>query len=211
MAADPNAGGSKMPSLFSWKVLPWVILALSLGLNLFFVGGHVYGRHVAKEIVKKERPQLARYLERRKEVRKRVRAAMRDLNLSKEQRREFRMMRRDLAQSGRELRRKNRAPMGRLWDEFETGAPDRTKVEKLLREMADNRYAFQLEATLKAAEFMASLSPEQRKKFAVIARERNIFARLGGPNKGRGKRKDRKPAGEAGGAGGTGADPRKED
>lgn len=211
----PGGTARKMPRLFSWKVLPWVILAVSVALNVFFVGGHVYGRHVAKEIIKKERPQLAQFLERRREMRKRIRTAMRDLDLSREQRQEFRQMRRDLAQSGRQLRRKNRVPMGKLWSEFESGTPDQTKVESLLREMADNRYAFQLEATRRASGFMAKLTPEQRKKFAVIARERDIFARLGGPNRGRGKdgkRKDRKPPPDgAGTSGGTGGDPRKED
>ena len=82
-----------------------------------------------------------------------------------------------MAQSGRELRQKNGAPLGKLWAEFETGKPDDVKVETLLREMADNRYAYQLEATRLASRFMGTLTPEQRTKFATLARERKIFAR----------------------------------
>ena len=28
--------------VFSWRALPWVLFAISLSLNVFFVGGHYY-------------------------------------------------------------------------------------------------------------------------------------------------------------------------
>ncbi len=213
-----ESGGDKsrkFPGVFSWKVLPWVILVLSVGLNVFFVGGHYYGRHVAKQIIGKENPRLADRLERKREMRRKLRRAIRDLNLTEEQRTAFREMRRTMAQSGRDLRQKNRAPLGKLWAEFETGKPNDVKVEALLREMADNRYAFQLEATRLASRFMGTLTPEQRTKFATLARERNIFARFERGRDGRGSRQ-RQGGTDAGQKpppiSGTGSgDPRKEE
>ncbi|MDJ0948902.1 MAG: periplasmic heavy metal sensor [Alphaproteobacteria bacterium] len=161
---------AKVPRAFSTRILPWVLLTVSLALNAFFVGGHVYGRYYAEEVYG---PAVASRL------RDDARQAFARVGLQPEQRTAFRDLRRRLAGRGRELRSKSRETMEELWREMSSEAPDQARLETMIRSMADNRLTFQLEATRLAQEFMTTLTPEQRERFLEAARPR--FLRLFGP------------------------------
>lgn len=151
--------------LLSHRALPWALLAVSLALNVFFVGGHVYGRYYAHEFYRAGHWHRG----------ERVRAGIERMNLSDEQRQAFRQMRKDVRERGRSLREANRDHRQALWREMAAESPDDQTIEGLLRSMADNRLAFQLEATRMARAFMAGLSPEQRAAFVEMARRHRVF------------------------------------
>ena len=164
----------KLPRAFSAKALPWVLLTVSLALNAFFVGGHVYGRYYAKEIYGAS--------ELRKDRSERRQAMMERLGLKAEQQQAFHDMRRAMRQHGRALRDKTRPTMEALWREMMTEAPDERRIDALLQSMAEDRVAFQRQTTRLAHDFMAKLDPEQRTAFAEMAKAK--LMRLG-PGSGR--------------------------
>jgi len=165
----------KLPRAFSAKALPWVLLTVSLALNAFFVGGHVYGRYYAKEIYGAS--------DFRKHRAGRRQAMMERLGLEADQQQAFRDMRREMREHGRNLRDQVRPNMEALWREMMAEAPDERRIDTLLQSMATNRVAFQRQATRLAREFMAKLNPEQRTAFAEMAKAK--LMRLG-PGSGRG-------------------------
>ncbi len=165
----------KLPRAFSAKALPWVLLTVSLALNAFFVGGHVYGRYYAKEIYGAS--------DFRKHRAGRRQAMMERLGLEADQQQAFRDMRREMREHGRTLHDKNRSDMEALWREMMAEAPDDRRIDTHLQSMAANRVAFQRQATRLAREFMAKLNPEQRTAFAEMAKAK--LMRLG-PGGGRG-------------------------
>lgn len=166
-----------LPPAFSAKVLPWVLLAVSAGLNLFFVGGHVYGRYYAEHVYGPARIDRPLRPHEPAEMAARRHRFVERLGLNDDQRKVFGKLRDELIQHGRTLREQNREPMAALWRELQSDKPDSKHIEALLRKMSDNRFAYQLEATKIAREFMAALNPEQKERFVAMARERNIFAR----------------------------------
>lgn len=165
----------KLPRAFSAKALPWVLLTVSLALNAFFIGGHVYGRYYAKEIYGAS--------DWRKHRTGRRQAMMESLGLAADQQAAFRDMRREMREHGRTLHGKNRSDMEALWQEMMAEAPDDRRIDSHLQAMAANRVAFQRQATRLARDFMAKLNPEQRTAFAEMAKAK--LMRLG-PGGGRG-------------------------
>lgn len=160
---------TKSPHPFSARALPWVLLAVSVALNVFFIGGHVYGRYYAEKFHGPDRRAAD-------SQHRRVGPAER-LKLDTAQRTAFREMRRSMRAQGKKVRAANTAPMDALWQEMSSASPNDTQIETLLRSMADRRFAFQVEATRFARDFMAKLTPDQRTRFIKMARRRNIFAR----------------------------------
>lgn len=163
--------------LVTHRALPWALLAISLALNVFFVGGHVYGRYYGHEF---HRAGGWHH-------RDRARADFERMNLSDPQREAFRQMRKDVRERGQALREANREHRQALWQEMAADSPDAGKIEGLLRGMADNRLAFQLEATRMAREFMAGLAPEQKAAFVEMARRHRVFG--GGRRRGDDRRR----------------------
>ncbi len=147
------------PRVFSWQTLPWFLLALSLTLNVFFVGGHVYTRAL-----------LDRVSEAKSE---RARFAAERLGLDPAQQQEFKALRRKIRARRRDYRVRNREHLRVLWSEIAKPTPDETAVDARLRALADNRYAFHKDTAAFARDFLANLGPDQKKAFLDISQRRN--------------------------------------
>ncbi len=136
-----------------------IALALSLALNLCFIGGVAYSHWVAAE-----RP--AATPERRLEV------LAERLELKPEQMPHYEDFRRALRRSQGALGVQDAPLMRQAWDELRKSPPDPQVVQQLLDEMAMHRHAFQVDAAAALIHFMAVLTPEQRDILAKTVLDR---------------------------------------
>jgi Spy/CpxP family protein refolding chaperone len=131
-----------------------VLLALSVALNLFFVGGAFWIRlHPATVLSFQER---------------RFQRMARELDLAPQQRDGFdryvAAMRVRTAQMHQQL-----APLyAAAWEEMAKPQADEAQVMRLFDEATAKRREFQREATSQTLAFLAVLSPAQRAKFLAI-------------------------------------------
>jgi len=147
-----------LPSIFASRTLPWVLLALSVALNAFFIGGHVYTRSLSHRLGGAGEERASALAGR--------------LGLNDEQRTAFRDSRRAVGPKLRELRAEARPHVNKLWDEMAKPQPDEAVIDAELKTIGDMRLGFEREALASARTFMKSLTPEQRRSFADYARER---------------------------------------
>ena len=135
--------------------LIWIALALSLTLNVFFIGGLV----LVKLSMHPPLPPIER-----------MQRLGRALNLNDDQRMAFDQFVRVIRLRGRFARETNQPLLDRAWTEVSKPSPDEDTLAKLGTEISKNRQAFQQEATTALIAFVKTLSPEQRTKLAEIAR-----------------------------------------
>jgi uncharacterized membrane protein len=147
-----------LPSIFASRTLPWVLLALSVALNAFFIGGHIYTRSLSHRLAGPPQERTSALAER--------------FDLNDQQRTALRDSRRAVGPKLRELRLEARPHVNKLWDEMAKPQPDEAVIDAELKTIGDMRLGFEREALASARIFMKTLSPEQRKSFADYARER---------------------------------------
>jgi uncharacterized membrane protein len=135
--------------------LVWVALALSLTLNVFFVGGLTWMKLSA-------RPNLTP-IERMEHV-------VQALNPTDDQRLAFEQFLRVVRLRGRFLRETNQPLLEKVWAEMAKPTPDDDAVAKLSAEVDKNRQAFQQELAGALQGFIKTLSPDQRVKFADVTK-----------------------------------------
>ena len=135
-----------------------VVLALSLALNIFFIGGLVYTKIVMEHW---RRPPLL--------------ALANELKLTPDQRKTFREFAQAVRTGGMALREANSKLGAQIWDELSKPQPDQDKIAQVLTQVADNRRNFQAIVAKALLPFLESLTPEQRAKFIEIAKRRQDF------------------------------------
>lgn len=134
--------------------LALMLLALSVALNLFFVGGALWVRlHPAAALSFQEQ---------------RFQRMASELDLAPQQRvgfdRYVAAMRAHTARMHQQL-----APLfGAAWEEMAKPQADEAQVMQLFDEASAKRREFQREATSQTLAFLATLSPAQRAKFLTI-------------------------------------------
>ncbi len=148
-------------SAFSWRVLPWVLLALSLALNVFFVGGNVYTRMLV-ERVGKSPDERARIVAER-------------LMLDARQREAFGALRAKVRARSEKYRGASRNSAARIWAEIRKDKPNQRVIDRSLRVLSKNRLAFQIQASAIAIDFLARLDREQKEGFLALAKQRNFL------------------------------------
>jgi len=141
------------------RALPWVLLALSVALNLFFLAGLWYRTQALP-------PGFA---------------PPADLDLPPAQMAQLRQMRLELRQELRQARQDQRALSDQVWAELVREPLDRTKVQDLINKLHQLRGdSFRLQ-TEKLMDFLVQLPPDQRHAYAQQARKRQErFTRNGG-------------------------------
>jgi len=154
---------------FSWRALPWVLFTISLALNVFFVGGHLYtqsraGSEASKEAVTAKTPKSAT-----------TRLSVDQIGLDTAQRSQFNAMRTQILARGKQYREGSRDYVARLWAELEKARPSTRVIERSLKTVADNRYAFQRRVALDAIAFMAGLDANQKARFLELAKSRGFL------------------------------------
>ena len=133
--------------------LVWLALALSLTLNVFFVGGLFW----VKTFMHPPPPM------------ERMRALGESLNLTPEQQQAFDQFVRSIRQHAREVREQTRPLVTQIWTELAKPTPDEAQVAKLGEQVNANRVAFQRELSVSMLGFIKTLTPEQRTRLAQIA------------------------------------------
>jgi uncharacterized membrane protein len=153
-----SAQAESAPQRRSLPRLPWVLLALSLALNLFFVGGAFWVRSEAA------RAQLA--------PAERFELVARQLSLDADQRMAFDRFVGALRMRSRHLRESNQPLLEAVWDEIAKPKPDDALVDHALDEAASNRRAYQIDTSHALRNFLATLSDQQRATFVDLAKNR---------------------------------------
>ena len=138
--------------------LPWILLALSLALNLFFVGGAVW---VRSEAARAQLPPAERFEQ-----------VARQLSLDANQRAAFDRFIGALRLRTRHMREINQPLLEEAWGELAKAKPDDALVDRLLDETASNRHAYQLDTSHALRNFLATLSDPQRATFVDLAKNR---------------------------------------
>lgn len=153
----PMAWTDRLPPVR--RAMPWVLLALSVALNLFFLAGLWYRTHALPPVF----------------------AAPADLDLPPAQMAQLRQMRVELRQGLRQARQDQRALTDDLWAELVREPLNRAKVHELIDKLHRLRGdTFRLQ-TEKLMDFLATLPPDQRHAYAQQARKRQErFSRTAG-------------------------------
>lgn len=131
-----------------------IALALSLTLNVFFVGGLIW----VKTFMHPPPPPLER-MQRLGDT----------LNLSADQHRAFEQFVRTIRQHARTAREANLPLLRQIWAEIAKPTPDDDQVAKLGEQVNGNRAAFQREVSVALLSFIKTLTPEQRGQLAQLA------------------------------------------
>ena len=139
--------------------LPWILLALSLALNLCFIAGVFWVRMEAS------RAQLSPPA--------RMELVAKQLSLDGNQRPAFERFVATLRLKSRHLRETNMPLVDDAWQEFAKQQPDEAAIDKLFEQAADNRRSFQIETGRALREFLAILSEDQRTKFIALVKHRD--------------------------------------
>jgi uncharacterized membrane protein len=134
------------------RKLLWIILALSLTLNICFVGGLVWTRmhHPPGPMERLERLGKA-------------------LDLSDDQTLAYEQFVRVIRQRGRFVRETNQPLLAKIWNELAKPGVEDAAVTEIGDQIRDNRAAFQKEASAALLAFNKTLTPEQRRRLADIA------------------------------------------
>ncbi|HEY0523797.1 MAG TPA: periplasmic heavy metal sensor [Stellaceae bacterium] len=145
--------------------LIWAALALSLALNVFFIGGAVWIRmHVPHH------PGGGPFAG--VPPRERVEAVARDLSLDAAQRSAFDRFIRETRQETKQVREANQKLGDAAWEEMAKQQPDDDLLHRLFDEISANRREYQTGMTRSLQDFLGKLSPEQRRHFVELVRDR---------------------------------------
>lgn len=129
-----------------------VALALSLALNVFFIGGLLYSKFV------RPTPPLV--------------MLGRELHLEPDQRKAFQGFLQVVRSKGMALREANAKIGTQIWEELSQPKPDEQKLTSLIAEVANNRRDYQLAVGSAIVPFLETLTPEQRAHFIEISKHR---------------------------------------
>jgi len=138
--------------------LLWILLALSLALNLFFIGGVFWMRSQGHGPMGPA---------------DRVERIAKELSLTPEQRAAFERFARTIRMKARDLRETNEPLIDEAWKDFAKAQPDEAAVDKLFESAANNRRNFQLETGRALRAFLATLNEDQRAAFVAMVRNRD--------------------------------------
>jgi uncharacterized membrane protein len=142
-----------------WRArLVWIALAVSLTVNVFFVGGLTWMKLSAHPPL----PPMERMV--------RIGQA---LDLNDNQHLAFDQFIRVIRLRGRFLRESNQPLLERIWAELAKPAPDDDAIAKLGAEVEQNRGTFQHEVAAALLIFVKTLTPEQRTKLADVTKASN--------------------------------------
>ena len=152
------AAGTTAPMSRPRRRLLLTLLALSIALNLFFVGGAAWSRlHARSEWPSPEQ---------------RYQQMAAELDLDSQQRIGFDRYVAAMRARAQNMREQVAPLIGAAWQEIGKPQADPAQVMRLFDEAAEKRREFQREATAQTLAFLAVLSPPQRSKFVAIAHDR---------------------------------------
>jgi uncharacterized membrane protein len=137
----------------AWLV--WLALALSLVLNVCFVGGLVWSR------IHAERPATPA---------ERFQQVAGEMNFSAAERERFQQFFLTVRRETQQLRESNHPLMQRIWSELDKEHPDAAAINQMIDQATENRHTYQKQMATELATFLATLTPAQRSRFIELAR-----------------------------------------
>jgi uncharacterized membrane protein len=142
----------------------WIALALSLTLNVFVIGGLVWAMMEVQPI---ESPA------------QRFVAVGRSLDLSDAQRAALRQFGVTAREAVGNLHHSNGPVMRKIWEEMAKPQPDQAAIAALIDQSSQYRHEYLMRMTSGLLQFLASLTPDQRARFAALAHRPHPAARGG--------------------------------
>ena len=144
---------------------PWILLAASLLLNVFFAGGVVYSKMTAEQL--------------RDEPAARFDFVVDELGLSEAERDGLMDLRESARAQREEMRREGRPLREALLEEIAKPDFDQDRVDDLLRQRSVLFVSFLGGIMADTHDFLATLEPESKREFlAMMKRERRFLWRL---------------------------------
>jgi uncharacterized membrane protein len=140
------------------RQLLWVVLALSLALNLCFAAGALWVRL---------HPPVFRLT-----PEQRLQQMATELALDPQQQLAFAQYSQTMHRRLTEMREAVRPMVRAAWTEVKRPQADEAKVMQLLDQAAETRRGFLRQMTATTLAFMTTLSPQQRGKFVELAHQR---------------------------------------
>ena len=136
----------------------WVVLILSLALNLCFIAGALW--------IRVQGPPLPMSPEQR------LQQIEPQLALDSQQKAAFDQYARTVRLRMQSMHEAIEPLVGKAWSELAKPDADEAKIMQLFDQAGDQRHAFRRELGTATFAFLAKLSPEQRAKFVELARQR---------------------------------------
>jgi uncharacterized membrane protein len=149
--------------------LAWILLGLSVALNVFFIGGFFYARHFGPPW-----GDGPGHFDRRDD------ATLADLNLDPGQQRTARQALRDMRQRNFARLRELRQVRERVIVELRKERTDFAVVDPLIDRVTTLRGDIQKDGLRTAEQISATLRPEQREKFREFVIARTLVPGAGG-------------------------------
>ena len=138
--------------------LLWVVLILSLALNLCFVAGALWIRVQGSPLPMSPEQRLEQIEP--------------QLGLNPQQKLAFDQYVQTVRLRVQSMHEANEPLVANAWSELAKPDADDTKVMQLFDQAAEQRRAFRRELGMATFAFLAKLTPEQRAKFVELARQR---------------------------------------
>ena len=148
------------------SMLPWLLLAASAALNVFFIGGAAYYMIAAERLAGDPQARIDFVAER--------------LKLSAEERAGLGDWHSHTRERWQAVRGERQNLRSELLAELEKPELDAARVESLAQARAELRVPVLLDTVKELHGYLGSLSPEAKAEFLAMARERDFFRRLFG-------------------------------
>jgi len=144
---------------------PWILLAASLLLNLFFAGGVIYSKMTAERL--------------RDEPAARFGFVVDELGLSEAERGRLMALRETARSRREEMRREGRHLRQEMFAEMAQTDLDQARIEELLEQRSALFVAFMSGVMAETHDFLGALEPEKKREFlAMMKREHRFLWRL---------------------------------
>jgi len=149
--------------------LPWILLAVSLALNLFFAGGVIYMKLTAERMTGLSDQRLEAVAER--------------LELSDDRRAGLEALRERMRSRMATLREERQAGRENMLAELAQPKLDRARLSELMHQGMAARGELFEELLVELHAYLGTLSDEQRRSFLELAEERGFMRGLFGPER----------------------------
>ena len=150
-----DAGGARPGGR---RRLLWAALAVSLAINIFFVGTMVWLRMNAEP--RAVWPAL-------------VHGIGSHLKLKEDQNEAFKRFATETRQNTRQLHTTNQPLVLKMWDELGKPQPDQEMINRLVDQITENRRSYEKSMTAAFTHFRADLPAEQRQEVDTLVRTHN--------------------------------------
>ena len=139
--------------------LPWILLAASIGFNIFFAAGYVRSQQLAERLTTPEG---------------RAEVMAERLSFDEKQMEVLRQVADRLKKEADQAREANRDNMEAFWTELDRGDPDSEKVMDLMDKSEGRLHEYRKSQVRGMIEIARSLKPDQRKQYLNMVRNNTL-------------------------------------